>query len=164
MISLGTADDYTNLIFDYQGLYAYSYVFDGQNGYLDQALANAGMAGQVTGVTDWHINADEPDVLDYDTSFKPAEQDALYEPNAYRTSDHDAVIVGLNLLNLPPTVDAGGPYATSVNSSVLVSATGFDPEGKELTYAWDLNFNGDFETPGQVVPFVAGTTGIYPIQ
>ena len=27
---------------------------------------------QVTGAADWHINSDESDVLDYDTSFKPA--------------------------------------------------------------------------------------------
>ena len=161
----GTADDYTNLSFDYQGLFAYSYVFDGQSGYLDHALANAGMAAQITGVSDWHINADEADVVDYDTSFKPAEQEALDEPNAYRASDHDAVLVGLDLLNLPPTVEAGGPYAAQVNSSVLVSALGSDPEGKALTYAWDLDNDGTFETPGQEVPYLAGAMpGIYPIQ
>ncbi len=161
---LGTADDYTNLIFDYQGLYAYSYVYDGQNGYLDHAMANAGMAAQVTGVTDWHINADEPDVLDYDTSFKPASQDALYEPNAFRSSDHDAVIVGLDLTNLPPTVDAGGPYNAKVNEGVWVSAVGFDPEGKPLAYAWDLDNDGIFETAGQTAWFPpAAKTGIYPI-
>ncbi|HET9457621.1 MAG TPA: PxKF domain-containing protein, partial [Candidatus Limnocylindrales bacterium] len=42
---------------------------------------------------------DEPDILDYDTSFKPDEQDAIYEPNAYRSSDHDPVLIGLDLLN-----------------------------------------------------------------
>ena len=93
----GTGDDYTNLIAQYQGTYAYSYVFDGQSGYLDHALANPSLAAQVTGAADWHINADEPDLLDYDTSFKPAAQEAIYEPNAYRSSDHDPVIVGLNL-------------------------------------------------------------------
>jgi hypothetical protein len=91
----GTDDDYTNLIDTYQGTYAYSYTFDGQAGYLDHALASASLAGQVTGASEWHINSDEPDVLDYDTSFKPTAQDALYEPNAYRTSDHDPVVVGL---------------------------------------------------------------------
>jgi predicted extracellular nuclease len=160
---LGTADDYTNLIYDYQGLYAYSYVFDGQNGYLDQALANLPLAAQVTGAVDWHINADEPDVLDYDTSFKPASQDALYEPNQYRTSDHDAVIVGLDLTSQPPTVDAGGPYVTSVNTGVSVSAIGYDLDGRMLTYAWDLDNNGSFETPGQSVTFVSAVTGIFPI-
>ena len=94
MILLGTGDDFTNLIAQFQGKYAYSYTFDGQAGYLDHALANASLLSQVTGATEWHINSDEPDVLDYDTSFKPAAQEALYEVNQYRTSDHDAVVVG----------------------------------------------------------------------
>jgi predicted extracellular nuclease len=98
--TLGTADDYTNLIAQYLGTYAYSYVFSGEYGYLDHALASASLAAQVTGATEWHINADEPDLLDYDTSFKKPAQDALYEINAYRTSDHDPVLVGLNL-NVP---------------------------------------------------------------
>jgi len=95
----GTNDDFTNLIFQYQGAYAYSYTFDGQAGYLDHALSNVSLTPQITGAADWHINSDESDVLDYDTSFKPASQDALYEPNAYRSSDHDPVIVGLDLLH-----------------------------------------------------------------
>lgn len=93
----GTADDYSNLIARFQGAEAYSYVFDGQVGYLDHALANGALSTQVTGATELHINADEPSVLDYDTSFKPVEQEALYEPNAYRASDHDPLIVGLDL-------------------------------------------------------------------
>jgi uncharacterized protein len=95
----GTTDDYTNLVRRFGGVYAYSYTFDGQAGYLDHALASATLNGQVTGAAEWHINSDEPDVLDYDTSFKPAAQDALYEPNAFRSSDHDPVVVGLNLVD-----------------------------------------------------------------
>ena len=49
---------------------AYSYVFDGQWGYLDHALASPSLASQVTGVAEWHINADEPSVLDYNNDFK----------------------------------------------------------------------------------------------
>ena len=102
----GTADDYTNLIAAEQGTFAYSYVFDGQAGYLDHALASAGARRtRSPGRVDWHINADEPDVLDYDTSFKPNEADALYETNAYRSSDHDPVLVGLGLCEeTPPTL------------------------------------------------------------
>jgi uncharacterized protein len=91
----GTNDDYTNLIAKFEGPYAYSYVFDGQSGYLDHALASSSLTTQVRGATFWHINADEPDLLDYDTSFKPPSQEAIYEPNAYRSSDHDAVLVDL---------------------------------------------------------------------
>jgi predicted extracellular nuclease len=105
-----TADDYSNLILRYQGYYAYSYLFDAQLGYLDHALASASLLPQVTGANELHINADEPDILDYDTSFKQAPQDALYEPNAYRASDHDPVLVGLDLGEDDPDPDPGpGP-------------------------------------------------------
>ncbi len=72
----------------------YTYVFDGQAGYLDHALATAGLSRQVTGTTIWHANADEPSVIDYNTEFKPQD---LYSPTPYRASDHDPVIVDLNL-------------------------------------------------------------------
>jgi predicted extracellular nuclease len=87
----------TDLVERYEGASAYSYVFDGQLGYLDTALATRSMSNWVQGLTVFHINADEPDVLDYDMSFKPPAQDALYEPLPYRVSDHDPVIVGISL-------------------------------------------------------------------
>ncbi len=80
------------------GVNAYSYVFDGQAGYLDQALATASLSTQITGVVDWHINADEPSALDYNTEFKSAgQQTSFYAPDAYRASDHDPVLIGLAL-------------------------------------------------------------------
>lgn len=91
------AAGYTDQIKRFGGEFAYSYGFDGQTGYLDHVLASASLSGQVAGAGEWHINADEPDVLDYDTSFKPAEQDALYAPDAYRASDHDPSLAGLDL-------------------------------------------------------------------
>ncbi|HZD10482.1 MAG TPA: ExeM/NucH family extracellular endonuclease, partial [Candidatus Binatia bacterium] len=100
------ANDYTDLVEQYQGEFAYSYVFNGQLGYLDHALANPSLHSQITGTTVWHINADEPDILDYDTTFKQDAQDALYEDNPYRSSDHDPVIVGLRLGGLPVCEDS----------------------------------------------------------
>jgi predicted extracellular nuclease len=91
----GTGDDYTDLVLRFQGEDAYSYVFDGQVGYLDHALASASLLDRITGTTVWHVNADEADLLDYDTSFKQDAQDALFAPDPYRSSDHDPVIVGL---------------------------------------------------------------------
>jgi predicted extracellular nuclease len=102
----GTDDDYVDLAEYFQGEFSYSYLFDGLYGHLDYALAIKSLAAQVSGATEWHINADEPDILDYDTSFKRDAQDALYEPNPFRASDHDPVIVGLALL---PTVCAEEP-------------------------------------------------------
>ena len=76
----------------------YSYGFDGQWGSLDHALASASLAAQVTGVTTWHINADEPPVLGYETAFKSAAQRAtLFAPDPFRSSDHDPVLVGIRL-------------------------------------------------------------------
>ena len=88
---------YTDLIDVSLGEDAYSFVFGGQTGYLDYALASSGLIDEVTGTTVWHINADESDLINYDTSFKKDAQDAIYEPDAYRSSDHDPVIVGLEV-------------------------------------------------------------------
>jgi uncharacterized protein len=89
---------YTDLVSKYEGRDAYSYVFDGQWGYLDHALASKSLTPQVTGTTTWHINADEPAILDYNDDFKsPSQVESLYAPDAYRSSDHDPVLVGLQL-------------------------------------------------------------------
>lgn len=74
----------------------YSYVFDGQVGALDYAFANGSLASQVTGVTEWHINADEADALDYNTDF--GRDPAIFDADTpVRVSDHDPVLVGLDL-------------------------------------------------------------------
>jgi predicted extracellular nuclease len=44
-------------------------------------------------VTEWHINATEPRALDYNDYNQPG----LYNPDAYRSSDHDPAITGLRL-------------------------------------------------------------------
>jgi hypothetical protein len=97
---------YTDLVDAFYGEDAYGYVFGGQIGYLDYALATPDLLDVVTGVAEWHINADEPDLIDYDTSFKRDNQDAIYAADAYRSSDHDPVIVGLDVCDdIPPTFD-----------------------------------------------------------
>jgi len=133
----GTSDDWTNLILAYQGTYAYSYTFDGQAGYLDHALASASMVSQVSRAADWHINSDEPDLLDYDTSFKPPAQEAIYEPNGYRSSDHDPVKVGLDL-DTPPTVSvvAGGTCATGSGGTILVALSDLENPASALDFAF----------------------------
>ena len=89
---------YTDLVARQAGAgKGYSYVFSGQSGYLDHALANASLARQVRGAVEWHINADEPRVLDYNVEFKtPWQQDSLYNAEPYRASDHDPVVIGID--------------------------------------------------------------------
>jgi hypothetical protein len=57
--------------------------------------------------------------------------------------------------NLPPAVNAGGPYSVNEGGSVAVTASGSDPEGGTMSFAWDLDNNGSFETPGQSATFSA---------
>jgi len=87
----------------------YSYVFDGESGYLDHALATASLDSQIAGATEWHTNADEPTVIDYNTDGKSEEGKALWTNDAFRSSDHDPVVVALNLT--PTFSDITGTFA-----------------------------------------------------
>lgn len=72
----------------------YSYVYKGRTGSLDHALASKSMAKQLTQFQHWNINADEPAILDYNTEFKSkAQQQSLYAPDPFRSSDHDPVLI-----------------------------------------------------------------------
>lgn len=89
-----------------QGKLAYSYVFgvasdatgNGGAGNLDHAIADANLYPMVKRTFAWHINADEPTALDYNEEFKTEEQIAsFYSEDAFRSSDHDPVVVDLDL-------------------------------------------------------------------
>lgn len=76
----------------------YSFVFDSQTGALDHAVASANLVPQVVETIEWHINADEPAVFDY--NLEHGRDPALFDANSpYRASDHDPIIIGLDLLN-----------------------------------------------------------------
>jgi uncharacterized protein len=135
----------------------YSFVFDGQWGYLDYALGSSTVLDQVAGVLEWHINSDEPTVLDYNTNFKsPGQIASLYAPDRFRVSDHDPIVVGLDAATDRPSVDAGGPYFVEELGTVELTATGSDPTDDPLTYAWDLDGLPGFEASGDNVTFSAG--------
>jgi uncharacterized protein len=121
---------YTDMAEALNGPNAYSYVFNGQLGYLDHALANAALQPQVVGVVDWHINADEVPLFDYNDATDDGGGEAafeeepdgntLFENNAYRTSDHDPVLIGLDL-GVPsptpvPAVVGGGSSGTGTGA------------------------------------------------
>jgi predicted extracellular nuclease len=71
---------------------SYSFVYRGQSGSLDHALATDELSKHITGVATWHINADEPRFLDYNQEYNPK---TLYEVNPFRSSDHDPVLIGI---------------------------------------------------------------------
>lgn len=121
---------YTDLLLSEQGEDAYTYVFDGQLGYLDHALASPGLMAQLTGAAAWYINADEPSLIDYDTSYKQPAQDALFAPDPYRSSDHDPVIVGFDFVAPELEVEA--------DPSLV-----FPPNNKWRTVDFDITASDD---------------------
>lgn len=160
------AGGYTDLAYHFIGEDAYSYVFDGQLGYLDYALASAGLLDEVTGMTYWHINADEPDLIDYDTSFKGPNQDAIYAPDAYRSSDHDPVICGLRLcdedtvapdveVTLSPNILWPANHKYVEVTATVIANDNFDPDPAITLVSVTSNEPddglGDGDTPNDIV-------------
>ncbi len=96
-----TSSGFIDQIGRYNAL-GYSYVFDGTAGRLDHAISSASMSPKVSGAVEWHINADEQLSYDYNLEFKqPACAACAPDPydasGPYRASDHDPVVVGVNL-------------------------------------------------------------------
>jgi len=120
---------------------AYSYVFDGNAQDLDHQFVTDSWFHDLQQVHEAHINADWPRV-----------------PGSNRgTSDHDPMVSQWRLkLDAAPTVDAGGPYSVNEGGTVSLTATATDPDGDALSYAWDLDGDGSFETTGSTVDFHAG--------
>jgi predicted extracellular nuclease len=70
----------------------YTYLFDAQFGSLDYVLAKKGT--NVAGAAPWHVNSDEPDLIDYNLDY--SRDPALFDGNSpFRYSDHDPVVVTL---------------------------------------------------------------------
>ncbi|WP_448616128.1 ExeM/NucH family extracellular endonuclease [Modestobacter sp. URMC 112] len=80
-------------VFDEGG---YSYVFDGLSGSLDHALATPELTGKVTGLVHWHVNSVESSAYQYTGA------PGLYAADPYRSSDHDPLLLGLDLAERPP--------------------------------------------------------------
>ncbi len=92
------------------GSNSYSFNLGGQWGSLDHALANASLLAQVTAVTTWHINADEPRALDYNTENTIP---GLYDSSAYRSADHDPLLLSFTLGELADYSDLTSSYGVA---------------------------------------------------
>ena len=86
-----------------------------------------------------------------------ADNSETADGNAATADDFDYFVDRLTitggLCNSPPTVSAGGPYTTPEGTNVQVTATGNDADGDTITYSWDLDNNGSFETSGNPATF-----------
>jgi trimeric autotransporter adhesin len=112
-------------------------------------MGSASLMPQVAGVTTWHINADEPAVLDYNTNFKTTNQIAsLFAPDEFRASDHDPILVDLSLTPIqhtltvtragsgtgsvtssPPAIDCGPTCSAQVDQGSVITLTALAATG-----------------------------------
>ncbi len=153
---------YINMVDHFNHMDAYSYVFDGQWGYLDYAIASPSLLAQTSGVSDWHINADEPSVLDYNTDFKSTGQvSSLYSAEPFRMSDHDPVIVGLSLDSVAPdTLIETHPTDPSNND-----AADFTFSSPDVTSILECKLDGDpFSTCTSPVNYMGLNDGSHTFQ
>ncbi|WP_309648049.1 ExeM/NucH family extracellular endonuclease [Nocardioides sp.] len=82
----------------------YSYSFSGLSGSLDHVLLNTAAQASFTGSDIWNINSGESVALEY-SRFDVHATD-FYVPGPYRSSDHDPVVVGLDLVDEPVLLPA----------------------------------------------------------
>jgi PKD repeat protein len=86
---------------------------------------------------------------------------------ALRVTDKDGG-TGLNLaqvdVNSSPVAGAGGPYSGDEGSQITLTGSGLDTDSDTFSFAWDLDNDGEFETPGRVVTHVWPDDGLYPVS
>jgi hypothetical protein len=77
----------------------------------------------------------------------------VYKVKAVAVDTHGGIgsdSIRVTIQNSPPTAQAGGPYSGLVGATIQFLGTGTDAGPPHpLTYAWDLDNNGTYETAGQ---------------
>jgi hypothetical protein len=104
-----------------------------------------------------------------DGSSPPAGGDYSGSPVSDAPDDYDGDGVGGDSgnssgSNLIPYADAGGPYSTTVNTSVTLDASASsDDDGTIAAYTWDTTGDGIFDASGATHTFTASDAGQYPV-
>ncbi len=163
-----TNGSFTDLAGTLLGANSYSYLFNGELGHLDYAFASASLASKVKGVGNWHINADESDLFDYNDAVKDVGESAfevkpdgsllsqprvVYQANTpYRASDHDPVLVGLFDVAAFPTVTTN-PSSTTVLVGATATFTAAASGIPAPTVQWFVSTDG-----GAVFSLISGAT------
>jgi predicted extracellular nuclease len=161
-INILTGAGLVNQISRFGGTTGYSYVFDGEAGYLDHALATASLSAQINTATHWHINADEPSIIDYNIEFKQPDCGTCgpdyYTATPYRASDHDPVLIGVNLLPplLSQTITFTAPADRAVDAGPF-TAVATASSGLAVSFASTTPAVCSTTAPGNVTLLAVGT-------
>lgn len=159
---------FTDMAAGIEGLDAYSFVFFGAVGALDYVLANPALAPKIVDLETWHINNDEIKDFRYDLEDlgpvpKPT---SFYNADPYYSSDHDPVIVELDmdpppLIEVPttdPQVDAeveieGGGASCGFSEAEFVNPATLNPRPpSSVDFPYGVfKFTAERCTPGATV-------------
>ena len=120
--------------------YAWDFDYDGSNFDADATVAST-----------THVYPDGP--ASFTVALRVSDEDG--------GSTIDTLAVAVN--NVAPTADAGGPYSGNEGTLIALHGSKTDPGADTFTYAWDLDNNGSFETPGQDVSFNALDNGTFTV-
>jgi hypothetical protein len=77
----------------------------------------------------------------------------------------DTVTTPVNIDNLPPSVQLGGPYGISLDQAVTITSAVSDPGANDwLIYAWDIDNDGQFDDgSGTTFVFTPTVQGLFTI-
>ncbi|MCL2915410.1 ExeM/NucH family extracellular endonuclease [Shewanella corallii] len=79
-----------------RGETGWSYSYNDEVGSLDYILISPSLSDRLLDATDWHINAPEASLYDYNQEYKGDSVDHFYQPGQFRSSDHDPAIISLS--------------------------------------------------------------------
>jgi predicted extracellular nuclease len=113
---------------------AHTFVFAGQIGTLDYIFTSAELTAKVSASAVWHINADEPDAIDYNLDF--GRPPGIYRSDEFRSSDHDPVLIGFDFSpDTAVVVPPSQPVITRIEAddqSISLSVSISDNGGAEI--------------------------------
>jgi predicted extracellular nuclease len=144
----------------------YSFLFSGQVGALDHALVSGSLLTAVTGIGKWNANSAEPEYLDYNDAVNDGGSDVVnnwastYTVSPWRSSDHDAVIIGFNISATLPVSLADFTVVKDGNKSKLKWTTTQETNTKEFII--ERSANGiNYQPIGAVKAAGNSTTAVY---
>ncbi len=96
---------------------SWSYSYNDEIGSLDHVLISPSLESRLIDATDWHINAAESGLYDYNINYKgdTGAQD-FYEASPFRSSDHDSAIISLSYKHGETD---GQPVHLTIKSSLI---------------------------------------------